>query len=186
MDFVGLAKARRTVHEFTDAKLDEGVLRTAVELAAFAPNHRATRPWRLFRVGPIARGALARLAAESKAGKNGTPVTADLLEKTQRKFLTPAELIVLGQVRSQDPERSKEDYAAVACAVQNMQLYLWSLGWGSKWGTGATLKSPDAYRILGVDETQIELVGYFWIGKPALWPAVPAKARPEDILAHVP
>jgi nitroreductase len=63
--------------------------------------------------------------------------------------------------------QEKEEYAAVACAIQNFQLALWSQGVGCQWSTGPIINDPETCQLL---QTDCELVAALYIGYPARIP----------------
>ena len=83
------------------------------------------------------------------------------------KLLHAAVLFAVGQVRNDDAARAREDYAAVACAIHNMQLVACAEGLGAKWSTGGITCHPETYALLGIDPAVEEIVGFVWIGVPA-------------------
>jgi nitroreductase len=154
---------RRTIHDYEPGPIPEGAVERAVTAAMAAPNHRMTEPWRFVRVGPQARRALADISAELKGGAAAMGEPA--LEKLRAKMLNPAELLVVCRVRHDDADIAREDYAAIACAVQNAMLSFWSEGVGSKWSTGAVTTDERTYEALGVDPKAEEIIGFLWAGK---------------------
>lgn len=160
-----LLVGRTTVHEFESRPLPLDALERAFEAAVAAPNHRLTEPWRFVQVGPHTRHILARLRAQLKA--KGRPLQPEALERELTKMLEPAELLAACRVRHTDPVVEREDYAAVACAIENLCLSLWAEGIGTKWSTGAVTTHEDTYRALGVDVETTEIIGFVWAGYPA-------------------
>lgn len=179
--------SRTTCLDFSSSVLPDGALGRAVEAAIAAPNHRLTEPWRFIRVGPQTRETLAKVQARLK-DKGRTP-SATTLERAREKLLTPAELLVVCCVRSAEASVEREDYAAVACAIQNLCLSLWSEGIGSKWGTGGVTTDAETYAALGVNSEQQTIVGFLTIGYPASEATAtkpPRKLAAADVLRQVP
>jgi nitroreductase len=188
MNIHELIADRRTVHDYRPDPLPEGALERGLRAALSAPNHRMTEPWRFVRVGPQSRNALLEISADLKRQPDGPPLSGSALEKLKGKMLTPAELIVVSQVKADDPEVAREDYAAVACAVQSAMLAFWSEGIGSKWSTGQVTTDERTYRQLGIDPTAEAIVGFLWVGY-ALRPETPKPRRRrtlEDVLRRAP
>ena len=79
----------------------------------------------------------------------------------------------------------QEDYAACCAATQNLMLYLWKAGVGSKWTTGDITRDPRFYEIAGVDPEQEFVVGLVWYGYPKLTPTQ-NRRRLEDVLTELP
>lgn len=187
MDLREAIASRRTVHDYRDAPLPEGALERALSAALSAPNHRMTEPWRFVRVGPEARARLVEISADLKNKDGKTPLTQGALDKLRAKLLSPAELIALCQVRQENSEISREDYAAVACAAYAAMLALWSEGIGSKWTTGGVTRDERTYSLLGVDPVKEEVVGFLLAGYPLAEAPKPRRRRTlGDVLRSVP
>jgi nitroreductase len=186
MNLQQLIADRRTIHDYRSDPLPEGALEQALLAAISAPNHRMTEPWRFVRVGPETRNALVQVAAAIKGLK--APLGEAGLEKIRAKFMEPAELLVVCQTRHADPAVAREDYAAVACAVQNAMLSFWAEGIGSKWSTGGVTTDERSYRLLGIDPAQEEIVGFLWAGYAARSDVVKPRRRRSlgDVLRSVP
>lgn len=178
---------RVTYQDFSSRPLPALAIERAVEAAIAAPNHRMTEPWRFIRVGTQTRAVLATVQARLK-DKGRTP-SASTLERAREKLLTPTELIVVCSARHAEPSVEREDYAAVACAVQNFCLSLWSEGIGSKWGTGGVTKDAETYQALGVNASEQTIVGFLSVGYPADGSRPkkpPRKFGVTDVLRDVP
>ena len=162
--------SRRTVHAYRPEPVHPEIIQRALVAAHHAPCHKHTYPWRFSLAGPQARTALATLAVELKAAKR--PLSPDEVKNVQSKMLNPAVLIVVGQVRHPDPFRSREDYAACSCAIQNLSLSLPADHIASKWSTGAITRHPSTHQILGIDPAEQEIIGFIWAGHPERVPTV--------------
>lgn len=179
--------SRTTVQDFSSEPLPTGVLSKGIEAALAAPNHRLTEPWRFVRVGPETRERFARVQARLK-DKGRTP-SEETLVRAREKLLAPAELIVVVRVVSADSGVGREDYAAIACGIQNLSLSLWAEGVGTKWGTGAVTTDPETYQALGLEPERAEIVGFLSIGFPAGAKAPKKPSRRlglEQVLSEVP
>lgn len=161
-EFQALIRSRTTVHDFTTQALPEGALQRALEAALTAPNHRMTEPWRFVRVGVETRERLAVIQARLKDKTD--PPSADAVARARAKMLASAELVVIGRAVHKDAGVGREDYAAIACAVQNIGLSLWAEGIGSKWSTGGVTTDPETYRCVGLSAVEVEIVGFLWVG----------------------
>lgn len=177
---------RTTVQDFSSDPLPEGALERALEAGLAAPNHRLTEPWRFLRLGNETRARLAVVQARLK-DKGRTP-TAESLSRAREKLLAPAELLVVVRAVHPDPNTGREDYAAIACAVQNISLSLWAEGVGSKWGTGGVTTDAETYSILGLDAADMEIVGFLSLGFPrGGMPRKPARRLGvEQVLRELP
>ena len=181
-DLVDVIKSRRTIHRFSERAVPAELLELALEAAHQAPNHKLTWPWRFYVIGPETKAEMDSAALKMKS-TNG-PLEGASLELFKEKRLNP-QLVVVSQRRSTDPIEAKEDYAAVACAIQNMCLAFTAHGVGTKWSTGSLTRSPQAYQLLNIDERVEEVVGFIWYGYPA---HTPTSKRPSlsDVTRRLP
>jgi len=81
---------------------------------------------------------------------------------------------------------AREDYAAVACAVQNLMLALHAEGVGSKWTTGAVTRDLRTYDLTEVDFDIERIEGFIWIGIAAAGDKPTRRLGPNDILRELP
>jgi len=158
-DFI---RGRRSVDQFTADIPDDAVIREAIELGRWAPNHHLTEPWRFYRLGPDSKNAVIDLNTRLVARRKGDEIAA---AKRERWRAVPGWLAVTCAVND-DPITAREDYAACACAIQNIALYLHSAGLGCKWTSGAVTREPEFLRILGAHDEDEYCVGLLWYGCP--------------------
>ena len=173
--------ARRTAHHYHTTPLPPDVLKRALNAANHAPSHKHTFPWRFTVIGPEARTFLANLAVEIKAAQR--PLTEDDAQRIREKILTPPELLVASQCLHPDPFRSREDFAACACAIQNLCVSLCGDGVASKWSTGGITRHPGTYQALGINPNGEEIIGFIWAGYATQLPEI---ARPpmDSVVRH--
>jgi nitroreductase len=177
-----LMRSRRTVGAFLPEPPPMALVRRAMELACWAPNHRKTEPWRFHLIGPQTRQSIielnTRLVAETKG-------TAEAEKKRQQWSSVPGWLAVTCVISGDDLQQ-QEDYAACCCAVQNLMLSLWNQGIGTKWSTGGVTRHPEFARLLGHSVTAPEqMVAMLWYGYPR---AIPTQTRRpiDEVLRALP
>ncbi|MGD8429667.1 MAG: nitroreductase [Ectothiorhodospiraceae bacterium] len=158
-----LIAGRRTINSFRPELPPRSLIRRGISLARWAPNHHLTEPWNFYLIGPRTRDGIVALNAELVAAGKGAEAAE---AKRSRWSAIPGWLAVTCN-RSDDGLRQREDYAACACAIQNLSLYLWSEGVGTKWTTGAVTREARFYDLLWIDPGQEEVVGLIWYGYPA-------------------
>jgi nitroreductase len=176
--------ARRSVRKFTSQPIDRSVLTRLLDAATQAPNHRLTRPWRFFVLdGPGAmRDQLTQLAEE--VALRGMPEPHDAAAqsrahgKAQEIANVPA-LVVAYSAPGRHDEETRENYAAVACALQNIQLAAFEEGLVGGWSTGGLARDPALKALLGA-EPDWELVGALYLGYPAPG-STPTRERPGAV-----
>jgi nitroreductase len=140
-------RARRTLKAFTPETVDEGVVRELLSLAVLAPNHHETEPWRFWVVGPATLAALAEGTGDQKLLRSQTA-------------------IVVGVLRNDDPAVAEEDYAAVACALENLMLAARARGLASFWRTPGVIDRPAFLRTVGIPD-EVRPIGVVHLGMPA-------------------
>jgi nitroreductase len=176
-----LIRSRRTIYVFKQEPPPRETVVRAIELARWAPNHRLTEPWHFYWLGSETTEAIARLNADLVTKQKGRAAGQAKLER----WRTIPGWIVVTCENSADPIRAREDLVACACAIQNLSLYLWSEGIGTKWNTGAVTRDPAFYDLIWADPSQETVVGLLWYGYPH---EIPETARKpiEEILVELP
>lgn len=153
---------RRSVDHFEPSIPDSSRLDEAFEVARWAPNHHLTEPWRFYVIGPETSAAIidlnTRLVTEAKGAEAAET-------KRARWNVIPGWFAITCRYAS-DPVTADEDYAACACAAQNIALYLHSAGLACKWTSGAVTRDPEYLPLLGADPAGEYSVGLFWYGVP--------------------
>ena len=145
---------RRTIKDFAPQSVPDELLMRALEAGVWAQNHRLSQPWRFAVFGPDSHARLSQYFARA---------------------LTIPAIVAVTCLKNQNAEVEREDYAAVACAIQNIQLAAWDLGLGMQWSTGNAAQDPRTREIVGFDAQQESLAGLLFFGFPAQVP--PPKDR---------
>lgn len=154
MELFQAIESRRTVKDFNSQPVPDELLTRVLGAGLWAQNHRLSQPWRFAIFGPHSH--------------------AQFAEYFPRALGIPA-IVAVTCLKNDDAEVEREDYAAVACAIQNIQLAAWSLDLGMQWSSGAAARNPRTREIVGFEAGEESLVGLLFFGFPAQVP--PAKAR---------
>ena len=189
MDVNQAIRTRRTIAKFRDEPVPATMLESILAAGIWAPNHHLTEPWRFVILGPETQNQLAHLFGEVKAAKvpaEDTARYARVRDEHERKFRAFPTVVAVAASREGDEIRRREDYAATACAIQNIQLSAWAEGIGVKWSTSGVIRDPIAYRLLDIDPTQFEIVGLLFIGYPAEVPNRDRKRSLQEVIRRVP
>lgn len=158
---------RRTVHNYSPEPIPDQIVEEALRSILYGQNHRHTHPWRLYTLGEKHRKAVAAIACEIlEESKPEEPITEVKRSAVHKKLLNPGLFVVIARKTSDDPFQAREDYAAIACGVQNFCLAMTAHGYGSKWGTGKPTRDPRVYQLLGIDKDQEVIEGFLYAGKP--------------------
>ena len=180
-EFARALRGRRTVDQYIQTPVPDGLVHEALEAATWAPNHYVSEPWRFVLPGKETIGRIVDLCGAMVAADKG----AELGEHKRRSWgEKPGWLIVTCQ-HNDDALREKEDYAACCAAVQNFMLYLWKAGVGSKWTTGPITRDPRFFEIIDVDESEAFVVGMLWFGYPKITPTQSRKDL-DEVLTRLP
>ena len=159
-------RGRRTIGAFRADVPPREIVLDAIELLRWAPNHKKTEPWQVIWIGPETARSVIEINTRILTATKG----ADDAESKARKWSqVPGWLVITCDLAS-DPFRREEDYAACCCAIQNLQLSLWSAGIGTKWSTGDVTRHADFNALLGIDPSRQRTVGMIWYGYPSVIP----------------
>ncbi len=165
---------RRTIKDFKPDAVPAELLARALTAGLWAQNHKLTQPWRFAILGPATHRALAEDFAAGQAAAAGPDAEA-VRAKAREKILSKPCVVAVSQRLAGPPVQRREDYAAVACAIQNIQLAAWAEGVGMQWSSGKVIGAPGTYEILSLDPAEEEVVGLLFFGYPARVPAAPAR-----------
>ena len=147
------------------------MLRTIIEAATWAPNHRNAEPWRFIVLakGGELREEVAEIVYDwtyDNARSQDAGHRADSANTAKQEILDVPAFVYVYCVDGDNDEGTKENYAAVACAIQNLMLAAQSLGIGVGWVTGRPCKA-DVGPALGA-ESNWQIAGALYIGYPSV------------------
>ena len=162
MEIAEAIKKRRTLHIFSKKRVPREVIEKSIFAANQAPCHRRTFPWRFTSIGIKKRELLYQLQLTLKFGD--MTIDESSLKKIREKMLNPSHLLIATQVCTNNQVQKLEDYAACACAIQNLSLSLVADDVGCKWSTGKITKDPNTYKIAQINSSEEEIIGFIWIG----------------------
>ena len=159
-------RSRRTTKLFLKQEVDKKLVRSAIEVARWAPNHHLTEPWHFYMLGEKMVQSCIELIGSIATERKGPDIGAF---KVQSARTIPGWLVVTCD-RSEDELRQQEDYASCCCAIQNLTLYLSEAGVACKWTTGAITRDERFFDLLGLDIREVFVVGLIWYGYPKILP----------------
>ncbi len=178
-----LIQARRTnLRIDPDRDVDPALLTQLCALAAWAPNHHLTEPWRFAVITGEARAELGRRTANYVIAR-GMP-DDERTAKVGVKYLRAPAMVMVGCASLADASESVrvEDRDAVASGIQNMLLAATAAGLCSFWGTGPVTDAPEVKALCGFALADI-IVAALYIG----WPLgdVPVPQRQAAVIHWV-
>lgn len=164
-NFYQILLSRRTIKAFKPDPISDETLEHIINAGIWAQNHKLTQPWRFIVLGPNAQQKMAQLDPKLKSKPLIVAVTCLICA---------------------DPFQQREDYAAVCCAIQNIQLAAWAEGIGMQWSTGRIALQPENYARFQIDPRAEELIGLLYFGYPdEIPPARPRKAV-NEVMRRIP
>ncbi len=180
-EFAEVLRGRRTINLYLTLPVPADLVDEAIEVATWAPNHHVTEPWRFYLLGPETVERCVERCREMTAAKKGEKA-ADF--KAASWAEKPGWLVVTCK-RSSDALLQGEDYAACCAATQNLLLYLWKAGVGSKWTSGDITRDERFFDIVGIDADEEFVVGLIWYGYAKVTPE--QRRRPlDEVLKKLP
>lgn len=180
-------RGRRTRKRFGGAPIAPAVVDELLGLAAMAPMHRLSNPWRfavLERPAIVDLGAWLKTQdaiANSPDPEKGPRKLAKLVD---HYFPQLGAMIQVTWIRSEDPMVDLEDHAAAAAAVQNLLIAAEARGLASFWASSPALRHPLTLRHLGADPEREGFVGSIWLGTVVDQPDPPPRAPLADVVRH--
>lgn len=173
-EITAIIKDRRTIYpeQYSDRKIHDEQIELLLNNAIWAPTHGLTQPWRFI---VLQENSLLDLSeALGQTYIKNTPKEQFNDQKMMKMVSRPRKasaVIALILHREKDTKISeKDDFAALACAVENMHLTATAQGIGAFWSTPNIISSSDFHSFLELTEEQT-CVGLFYLGYPSIeWP----------------
>ena len=180
-EFGEVLRGRRTIELFLQTPVPDALIREAIEAATWAPNHHVTEPWRFYLLGQETIDQCLNLCRDIVTAKKD----AKAGEFKAKSWSEKPGWLVVSCLKSEDELRQQEDYAACCAATQNLLLYLWKAGVGSKWTTGDITRDARFFDIIGANIDDELVVGLIWLGYPKLTPTQSRKGL-DEVLSELP
>lgn len=178
---------RRSHKAFTNRPIDENDIRTMLDAAVLAPNHKMTQPWQFAVLGRIAKKSYGEIRGMVRVPKDGEDATIAQQKRAQIAAETaaiPGVIVVLQRLEG-DAHRKREDYAAIFMAIQNILLVATSMGLGSKVVTGDVLNAVPMRELVEAQDGE-QIVAIIHLGEPAEVPKPKARIPAGDKTRWVP
>lgn len=161
MELEQAVRTRRTHKAFGPDPVDRETLAVLFELAAWAPNHHLTIPWRFRVLGPQALAALKEAADAQSAGSGA-------------KLDRAPTLVVVSTLVDPDPVVAEEDLCATAVASYLVLLGAHDRGLAGYWRTPAVLRDAGGRAAVGLGPDEHAL-GLLHLGTPRQEQRVPER-----------
>ena len=166
-DLLEIIKNRRNTKQFSEKEVDNADIKVIIESAVWAPNHRNTEPWRFVIISKFSKvkEKIANELIKLQESKSNTPLSEEQKSNLVNPINSAPCYIYVFSIPGENPEITEENYGAVCCAIQNMQLAATSMGLGIGWSTGKMAKIKNLHSILNVDQ-EFKIVGVLTLGYP--------------------
>ncbi|MBN2984495.1 MULTISPECIES: nitroreductase family protein [Cohnella] len=182
MSVAQTVRERRSIRSFNRLPVSRELILELLNDAVWAPNHGLREPWRFILIeSPEGRERLADLAVNASGNMMRMKLLPAKLKELMKKKMAeiPASLVVVMKEEKNEHKR-EENFAAVCCLMQNMQLLGWERRLGMTWTTFEFIRSPVFREGLGVKEGE-QIVGILHIGyfdkAPNPKPRTPAEKK---------
>lgn len=157
--------------------IERELLTTLLTNATWAPTHGLTEPWRFKVFQGESRDRLA--AAMHRIYRDTTPPQEfredKLLKMSEQPLLAPT-IVVWSMHRNPGKIPASEEFAAVACAMQNLMLSATAAGLGSFWSSPPLIETEDFKQWLGI-RAEDRCLGLLYLGWPKEGAPLPQSAR---------
>ena len=170
-----IIRSRRTnMFVDRDRPLADSVIDDLCSLATWAPNHKRTWPWRFASVTGEARSRLGQVVSGAMAANGEDPTK---VAKALTKYERTPNVIIIGSIVGDSPDRTAENRDAVAAAAQNLMLAATARGISTYWGSCPRGAHEAVAQFAGF-ESDTFIVGIFYAGYTADEVAVPERPAP--------
>ncbi|MDG5473512.1 nitroreductase [Jeotgalibacillus sp. ET6] len=149
-------RERRSIKaNYTDDPVAESLIMNILDDAVWAPNHGLREPWRFIFVSSEEK--------ENFIGKLVQTFPKEMQENRRQYFNQPAAFLII--VIPEDPrhKQREEDFGAVSCLIQNIQLLAWEKKLGVVWKTNPHIVDPKVRSLLGVKPGE-KIIGFLHLG----------------------
>ncbi len=181
--FSELARRRRSnLRMDPDRPIAEAVIDELLAIAATAPNHHRTHPWR-FRIitGEGRRGLGDALASRLLADPDPDPtIQTARVAKARSKYLRAPVMVVVAARSGTDEVTTLENRDAVSASIQTLLLAATDHGLASLWSTGEAARCVEVASFCGFDPTDTVL-GLIYLGWPTAELEPVERPMPESV-----
>ena len=146
-------------------------------VAATAPNHKRTFPWRFRIITGEGRLHLGEALAQDLIDAHQAEAK---IEKARAKYLRALVVIAVAAVQGENDTMTAENRDAVSAAIQTLLLGATAAGLASYWSTGAAMTSTRLHEFCGFDHSDT-VVGLIYLGWPTGTPPPINRPAPEVI-----
>jgi len=178
---IELVKNRVSCPKLIQPGPNESEIEQILACALRAPDHGRIRPWRFHVVAGDARESLGQVFA-NVAQESGDCIEAKVEKCRNMPLRSPLMVVAVCEPQQNNKVPEIEQILAVGAAVQNMQIAISSLGYGSVWRTGEMADAKLVREAFDVSE-QGRIVAFLYIGSAEKAPNKP-ELELSDYVSH--
>jgi len=178
---IDLVKNRVSCPKLTQPGPSEAEIEQILACALRAPDHGRIRPWRFHVVAGDSRESLGQVFADV-AQESGDCIEAKIEKCRNMPLRSPLMVVAVCEPQQNNKVPEIEQILAVGAAVQNMQIAISSLGYGSVWRTGEMADAKLVREAFDVSE-QGRIVAFLYIGSAEKAPNKP-ELELSDYVSH--
>ncbi len=162
MDVLNLIKERRSIRKFKKEDIPYQKALQVLEAGRWAPSGLNNQPWRFLLLGGEKKDALANFTHYGSIIREADKVILVFLDKSSSYHY-------------------EKDLLAIGACVQNMLLYIHSLGWGACWLGEILNKRNEVNSLLNLKE-DLELEAVIALGVPAALPKPTPRKKLKELM----
>ena len=164
-NLLDLIKNRRNTKKFSKDDVSKKEIEALLEAAVWAPNHRNNEPWRFVAVTKTSpmRNAIAQGIIDLQEHNSQIKLPELHRNRITEEVSNYPWLIFVFSLVSDNDDITEENYGAVCCAVQNIQLMATAMGLSVGWSTGAIAKIDKVENVFDIYES-VKVVGTLAVG----------------------
>lgn len=164
MDTLNLIRSRRSVRKFKKGSISDKTIAKILEAGQWAPSGLNNQPWRFMVLEGEKKDALARYTHYGYIIKGADKVILVFLDKKSSYNL-------------------EKDLMAIGACIQNMLLYIHSLGAAACW-LGEILNQRSAIKKFLKLPQNLRLEAVLALGKPAFYPKATKRKCLQDLVIN--
>ena len=153
-----------------------------IAVAATAPNHKRTFPWRFRVITGEGRAQLGEALAQDLIEAQQAEAK---IEKARAKYLRAPAVIAIASLHGENDTMTAENRDAVSAAIQTLLRGATAAGLASYWSTGAAMTSTRLREFCGFDDSDT-IVGLIYLGWPIGTPPAIDRPAPEVVRIGTP
>ena len=142
-----------------------------------APDHGRMMPWRFIEISETSRNALGEVFHQCLLDRDQSATAIQLQEAREKALRGPLLLLAIANYVADANEISKEEkLVSLGCAIQNILLSAYALGFGSGLSSGKALQSPRLRSLFNLPEHE-DPICFITIG--TVTQNKPGRVRPD-------